>query len=87
MHPSISLFPNKEFYDNQILDRQNVNTRSYNRCFLRRKIFNSYSYIDVSHGKEQFDDKCSRKNIVEVAVVSEIIASLDKGMCKSCKTG
>ncbi|GMN71927.1 hypothetical protein TIFTF001_052745, partial [Ficus carica] len=73
MHPSISLFPNKEFYDNQILDRQNVNTRSYNWCFLRRKIFNSYSYIDVSHGKEQFDDKRSRKNIVEVAVVSEII--------------
>ncbi|GMN62248.1 hypothetical protein TIFTF001_031307 [Ficus carica] len=33
MHPSISFFPNKEFYNNQILDRQNVNTRSYNRIY------------------------------------------------------
>ncbi|GMN62547.1 hypothetical protein TIFTF001_031630 [Ficus carica] len=43
-----------------------------------QKIYNSYSVIDVSLGKEQFDDRRSRKNTVEVAVVSEIIASLHK---------
>ena len=71
MHSSISLFPNKEFYDNQILDCQNVNARSYNRCFLCGKIYNSHSFIDVSLGKEQFDDRRGRKNIVDVELYRE----------------
>ncbi|EXC36071.1 hypothetical protein L484_001371 [Morus notabilis] len=78
MHLSISLFPNREFYGNQILDGQNVKARSSNRRFLSGKLYNSYSFIDVSHGKEEFDDKRSRKNRVEVSVVSEIVASLHK---------
>lgn len=79
MHPSISLFPNREFYCNQILDGPNVGDKSYNKRYLRGKLYNPYSFINVSYGKEEFDDKRSRKNIVEVAVIAEIIATLHKG--------
>ncbi|XP_058179714.1 uncharacterized protein LOC131298335 isoform X2 [Rhododendron vialii] len=78
MHPSISLFPNREFYESKILDGPNVKEQAYNRCFLRGSMYGSYSFINVSHGKEEFDSRHSRKNMVEVAVVSEIVARLFK---------
>ncbi|XP_062110911.1 uncharacterized protein LOC133822555 [Humulus lupulus] len=78
MHPSISLFPNREFYNNQILNGPNVKDRIYNRSFFKRKMYGSYSFINVSHGKEEFNEKRSRKNIVEVAVVLEMVESLHK---------
>ncbi|KAL3838764.1 hypothetical protein ACJIZ3_023355 [Penstemon smallii] len=37
MHPSISLFPNREFYGNQIKNGQNVMERAHERQFLKRK--------------------------------------------------
>ncbi|CAK9150158.1 unnamed protein product [Ilex paraguariensis] len=76
MHPSIGLFPNNEFYYRQIMDGPNVKEKKYERRFLKGTMFGPYSFICVSHGKEQFDDNHSRKNMVEVAVVAEIIASL-----------
>ncbi|KAL6225904.1 hypothetical protein ACLB2K_004753 [Fragaria x ananassa] len=79
MHPSISLFPKKEFYDNQTVDGPNVKETSNKRCFLKGKMYRSYSFINVANGKDEFDHRCSRKNMVEVAVVSEIVASLYKG--------
>ncbi|KAI8540970.1 hypothetical protein RHMOL_Rhmol08G0026700 [Rhododendron molle] len=78
MHPSISLFPNREFYKSKILDGPNVKEQAYNRCFLRGRMYGSYSFINISHGKEEFDSRHSRKNMVEVAVVSEIVARLFK---------
>ncbi|KAL5554237.1 hypothetical protein UlMin_041638 [Ulmus minor] len=78
MHPSISLFPNREFYANQILDGPNVKPRSYNKSFLQGKMYGSYSFINVAHGKEQYDYKHSSKNLIEVAVVCEIVESLHK---------
>ncbi|XP_024191154.1 uncharacterized protein LOC112195054 isoform X2 [Rosa chinensis] len=78
MHPSINLFPKREFYDNQIVDGPNVKERSYERCFLKGKMYQSYSFINVADGKEEFDHRFSRKNMVEVAVVSGIVASLYK---------
>ena len=101
MHPSISLFPKKELYDNQTVDGPNVKETSNKRCFLKGKMYRSYSFINVANGKDEFDHRCSRKNMVEVAVVSEIVASLYKGSycsklvdalmylihCKDLKTG
>ncbi|PRQ45250.1 putative P-loop containing nucleoside triphosphate hydrolase [Rosa chinensis] len=78
MHPSISLFPKREFYDNQIVDGPNVKEKSYERCFLKGKMYQSYSFINVANGKEELDHRFSRKNMVEVAVVSGIVASLYK---------
>ena len=80
MHPCISLFPNKEFYDNLILDASNVKETSYNRSYLEGNMYGSYSFINVAYGKEEFDYGCSTKNMVEVVVISEMIANLSKGM-------
>ena len=82
MHPSISLFPNRVFYENQILDGPNVKERRYERRFLQGKMYGSYSFINVAHGKEEFDNSHSLKNMAEAAVASEIVSSLFKGMSK-----
>ncbi|XAR73624.1 hypothetical protein NMG60_11007659 [Bertholletia excelsa] len=78
MHPSISLFPNMEFYENMIMDAPKVKEKGYEKRFLQEKMYGSYSFINVAHGNEKLDDRHSRKNMVEVAVVAEILASLSK---------
>lgn len=79
MHPSISLFPKKEFYDNRILDGPNVNAVSYEKCFLEGRMFGSYSFINIADGKEEFYRGHSSRNMVEVAVVYHIVLGLYKG--------
>ncbi|KAL6218573.1 hypothetical protein ACLB2K_011783 [Fragaria x ananassa] len=78
MHPSISLFPKKEFYDNRILDGPNVNAVSYEKCFLEGRMFGSYSFIHIADGKEEFYRGHSSRNMVEVAVVYHIVLGLYK---------
>ncbi|KAJ6368014.1 hypothetical protein OIU78_000564 [Salix suchowensis] len=78
MHPSISLFPNKEFYDRRIQDSSSVKERNYQKQFLQGKMYGPYSFINVAAGKEQSNNSRSKKNLVEVAVVSAIVASLFK---------
>ena len=80
MHPSISFFPNKEFYNNQISDAPNVIERGYEKRFLQGNMYGSYSFISIDHGKEEFEGGYSPKNMVEAAVVSEIVANLYEGM-------
>jgi senataxin len=80
MHPSISLFPNKEFYDKLISDAPNVEERDYEKRFLQGHMYSSYSFISITHGKEEFGLGYSPKNIVEAAVVSEIVEKLFKRM-------
>ncbi|GER34867.1 P-loop containing nucleoside triphosphatehydrolases superfamily protein [Striga asiatica] len=79
MHPSISLFPNKEFYAKQISDGLNVTGKAYEKRFLKEKLFGSYSFINVTHGKEEFDSRHSRKNVAEVSVVAQIVSRLIDG--------
>ncbi|CAL2229702.1 unnamed protein product [Prunus armeniaca] len=76
MHPSISSFPKREFYNNRILDGPNVKQGSYEKRFLSGKMYGCYSFIHVANGQEEFDCGHSRKNMVEVAVVCEIVAGL-----------
>ncbi|KAI3980154.1 hypothetical protein MKX01_033295 [Papaver californicum] len=76
MHPSISVFPNEQFYNKKILDASNVKERSYNKIFLQGRMYGPFSFIDVSCGKEESNEKHSLKNLVEVAVISEIIENL-----------
>ncbi|XP_030969310.1 helicase sen1-like isoform X3 [Quercus lobata] len=85
MHPSISLFPNRMFYENHILDGHNVKRRSYERHFLQGKMYGSYSFINVAHGKEEFDNSHSLKNMAEAAVASEIVSSLFKESVRTKK--
>ncbi|CAJ2652925.1 unnamed protein product [Trifolium pratense] len=78
MHPSISLFPNKEFYDGKLFDASVVGKESYNKLFLEGEMYSSYSFINIAKGKEQFGHGQSLKNMVEVAVISEIIKNLNE---------
>ncbi|XP_059451311.1 uncharacterized ATP-dependent helicase C29A10.10c-like [Corylus avellana] len=85
MHPSISLFPNTQFYDKQISDAPNVKEREYQKRFLQGNMYSSYSFISIAHGKEEFGLGYSPKNMVEVAVVSEIVENLFKQFCDTKK--
>ena len=80
MHPSISLFPNKEFYDEKLSDAPSVREMSYNKHFLEGNMYGSYSFINITKGKEQQGRGYSFKNMVEAAAVSEIIGRLHKGL-------
>ncbi|KAF3952537.1 hypothetical protein CMV_021911 [Castanea mollissima] len=73
----------------KILDGPNVKERRHERSFLQENMFSSYIFINVAHGKEEFDNSHSLKNMVEVAVASEIVASLSKeSVCtKKVKVG
>ncbi|XP_057492289.1 uncharacterized ATP-dependent helicase C29A10.10c-like isoform X1 [Actinidia eriantha] len=78
MVPSISLFPNKEFYGSMISDGPNVKEKTYEKRFLKGKMYGSYSFINVTDGAESFNKSRSLKNTVEVAVVVEIVSKLFK---------
>ncbi|XP_073132837.1 uncharacterized protein [Henckelia pumila] len=79
MHPSISQFPNSNFYDNQILDAPSVQNKRYQRCYLQEKMFGPYSFINILGGKKEVDDVGhSRRNMVEVAVTLKIVQKLFK---------
>jgi hypothetical protein len=52
------------------LDGPNVKERSHERRFLEGKMYGSYSFINVAHGKEEFDHSHSLRNMVEAAVAS-----------------
>ncbi|CAL8993557.1 unnamed protein product [Prunus brigantina] len=79
MHPSISLFPNTNFYNNQILDAPNVKKRSHEKHYLPGSMFGPFSFINVIDGREEKDeDGRSRKNMVEVAIILKILRKLYK---------
>jgi senataxin len=80
MHPSISLFPNTRFYGSQVLDAPNVKETGYRRRFLQGDMFESYSFINLAHGKEEFVEQRSFKNTVEAAAAAaDIVGRLFKG--------
>ncbi|KAJ9554222.1 hypothetical protein OSB04_018267 [Centaurea solstitialis] len=77
MHPSISFFPNRKFYQNQILNAKNVTCTGYEKQYLSGSMFGPYSFINVVGGREEKDDEGqSRINMVEVAVVIKIVQNL-----------
>nr|POE69455.1 helicase sen1 [Quercus suber] len=79
MHPSISFFPNANFYDNQILDAPKVKRKSYEKQYLPGPMFGPYSFISVIYGREEKDDsKRSWRNMVEVSIVMKILQNLYK---------
>ncbi|XP_021823635.1 uncharacterized protein LOC110764898 [Prunus avium] len=79
MHPSISLFPNSNFYNNQILDAPNVKKRSHEKHYLPGSMFGPFSFINVIGGREEKDeDGRSRKNMVEVAIILKLLRKLYK---------
>ncbi|GJY16701.1 UvrD-like helicase, ATP-binding domain, P-loop containing nucleoside triphosphate hydrolase [Tanacetum coccineum] len=87
MHPSISVFPNRMFYQNQIQDAPNVLSVSHEKTYLSVPMFGSYSFINVVGGREERDDNGrSQRNMVEVAVVVKIVQNLYKAWQDSKQT-
>ncbi|XP_054789627.1 probable helicase MAGATAMA 3 [Prosopis cineraria] len=78
MHPAISLFPNREFYEGLLVDGMNVKVSSYRKCFLEGRMYGSYSFINIAKGEEQSGLGHSLKNMAEIAAISEIIKCLQK---------
>ncbi|XP_023769556.1 uncharacterized protein LOC111918117 [Lactuca sativa] len=76
MHPTISSFPNRKFYQNKILDAENVTCKSYGRQYLSGPMFGSYSFINIVGGREEGDDVGSKRNMVEVSIVVKIVQKL-----------
>ncbi|KAK8966447.1 hypothetical protein KSP40_PGU015124 [Platanthera guangdongensis] len=69
MHPSISLFPNVNFYGKQILDGLNVRDFEYGK-HCSGLLFGSYAFVNITDGREELDDiGRSIKNMIEVAIV------------------
>ncbi|VFQ99743.1 unnamed protein product [Cuscuta campestris] len=75
MHPSISFFPNKKFYDKKVMNGPNVTKEGYEKRFLKGEMFGPFSFIDVT-GSEGRDNRCSSKNTAEVFAVAEIVSML-----------
>ncbi|KAH6809207.1 hypothetical protein C2S51_026990 [Perilla frutescens var. frutescens] len=69
MHPSISRFPNLNFYFNQIKDAPNVQSESYEKCYLQGRMFGPYTFINFPGGREESDD---------VAVIVMLVQKLFK---------
>ncbi|XP_074273009.1 uncharacterized protein LOC141596682 [Silene latifolia] len=79
MHPSISAFPNAEFYSNKLLDSTSVKSTLYERQYLSGSMYGPYSFINISDGRDELDDDGrSRRNMVEAAVVAKILQNLYK---------
>ncbi|KAL0920282.1 hypothetical protein M5K25_009405 [Dendrobium thyrsiflorum] len=79
MHPSISKFPNSNFYENKISDGENVLVANYQKQYLSGLLYGPYSFINIGCGKEVTDkDGRSKKNLIEVEVVAKIVEKLFK---------
>ncbi|OWM65612.1 uncharacterized protein LOC116201312 [Punica granatum] len=86
MHPSISCFPNQTFYSSQIHDGPNVNHESYTKQYLPGQMFGSYSFINVSEGREECENNgTSLRNLVEAAVALQILGNLYEAWSLSSK--
>ncbi|KAL6615045.1 hypothetical protein ACP70R_037315 [Stipagrostis hirtigluma subsp. patula] len=73
MHPSISEFPNKRFYDGRILDGPNV--KKCDSAYLTGNMYGTYSFIDVEAGVEENIGQ-SVRNKAEAAVAANIVYRL-----------
>lgn len=79
MQPSISKFPNSNFYS-KISDGPNVICKTYEKHYLPGAMYGSYSFINIERGKEATDKNGKRwKNMIEVAVVLHIVKDLFEG--------
>jgi senataxin len=78
MHPDISRFPMKVFYDETIID---ATEKMFAKIFIG-DIFGNYSFINVEYGIEHQTGQ-SVQNVVEATVATTTISKLSKGIvCK-----
>lgn len=82
MHPSISIFPNRSFYEGKISDAPSVMEKEHQKKYLPGSMFGAYSFVNIEEGREEIDELGhSRKNMVEAVVIKRILHKLQRGMC------
>ncbi|CAM6084426.1 unnamed protein product [Calypogeia fissa] len=75
MHPEISVFPNRQFYNGVILDAKNVKDEKYAMPY--QELFGPYKFIDASEGMEDGGKfGRSKRNLVEVQILWYLLARL-----------
>ncbi|KAG1355270.1 putative helicase SEN1 [Cocos nucifera] len=80
MHPEISYFPNKKFFNWKLVDSPKTIDGNIKKFSLPDCISAPFSFFDVSDGKESLDEPNEEwKNLIEAAVTCKIIMSLLKG--------
>ncbi|XP_074323795.1 uncharacterized protein LOC141660706 [Apium graveolens] len=84
MHPSISRFPNAKFYQNRIMDAEIVISNIYEKRYIPGPMFGTYSFLNISCGREDNSDGHSLKNMLEIAVLLKIIQLLYRA-CEASK--
>ncbi|KAG5613980.1 hypothetical protein H5410_013804 [Solanum commersonii] len=85
MHPSISQFPNLIFHRRQIIDAPDVKSKAYEKIYLTGQSFGPYAFINVPWGEEELDNLGHRRNLVEVALVMQMVHSLFKAWSTASK--
>ncbi len=76
MHPSISKFPNKQFYSSKLIDGVNASSRLAPAGLLWPDWDNPVAFIPVEGGELVSPDGTSRENPVEVSWVLKITEDL-----------
>jgi senataxin len=81
MHPTISAFPNYQFYGGLVQDGANVLEASYGSSAYQvaSNLFGTSAFLDVQHGYEVRENK-SWRNYAEVNLICLLIARLLQGM-------
>ncbi|XP_037478769.1 ATP-dependent helicase upf1-like isoform X2 [Triticum dicoccoides] len=86
MHPSISIFPNSSFYGGQLLDAPSVMQKEHQKKYLPGSMFGTYSFFNIEDSWEDVDElDHSRKNVVEVTIIQEILQNLRRACSKTMK--
>jgi superfamily I DNA and/or RNA helicase len=78
MKPTISHFPNSQFYEGKVKDGPNVMSPAYGNSLHNAAAFGPYAFLDCRHGVE-VDQQKSWKNPKEVEVVRTLVTALGKG--------
>lgn len=63
------------------MDAEIVKSDIYEKCYIPDPMFGSYSFMNISCGRESHTDTHSLTNMVEVAVLLKIIHRVYKGIC------
>jgi superfamily I DNA and/or RNA helicase len=78
MKPTISHFPNSQFYEGKVKDGPNVMSPAYGNSLPNSTPFGAYAFLDCRHGAEVAQQK-GWKNPKEVEVVTTLVTALGKG--------
>ncbi|KAG0557184.1 hypothetical protein KC19_11G108300 [Ceratodon purpureus] len=84
MHPAISAFPNKQFYNHKLKNGDNVLKENYENFAYQKGMFGPYAFIDIPDGTE-VNAGSSKKNVLEAELVLHLIRRVHDSVCAEFK--